>query len=72
MEKKNWFTMQIHNFKTLKLTLSQEWLDGINCLFACLCKFRKRRSYFNDFWVGMVTKNGHGFFVYETLKSAVL
>ena len=30
----------------------------------------KARSYFNDFWVGIV-RNGHGHLVYETLASAV-
>ena len=32
--------------------------------------FRKGKSCFNDFWVGMV-KNGHGYLIHETLKSAV-
>ena len=27
------------------------------------------KSWFNDFWVSMV-KNGHGYFVHETVKSA--
>ena len=54
---------------TLKLTVSQEWIDGMSWFFAYWCKFRKARSYFNDFWVG-VFKNGHGRVVCETLKSA--
>ena len=29
----------------------------------------KSKSYFNDFWVGLV-KHGHGRLVHETLKSA--
>ena len=55
---------------TLKLTVSQEWIDGMNWYFACWCKFRKVKSYFNDFWVGMV-RNGRGHLVHETVKSAV-
>ena len=50
---------------TLKLALSQEWIDGINWFFACRYKFRKARSYFKDFWVGLV-KNGPGHLVHET------
>ena len=38
--------------------------------FACCCKFRKGKSWFNDFWVGLV-KDGIGLLVHETLKSAV-
>ena len=45
---------------TLKLAVSQEWIDGMKWFFACLCKFRKAKCLFIDFWVGMV-KNGHGF-----------
>ena len=56
--------------RTLKLTVSQKWTDGINKFFACWYKFRKAKSWFNDFWMGMV-KNGHGPLVHETLKSAV-
>ena len=32
-------------------------------------KFRKAKSFFNDFWVGLA-KNERGHLVYETLKSA--
>ena len=39
-------------------------------LVAYRCKFRKAKSYINDFWVGVV-KNGYGQLVYEILKSAV-
>ena len=46
-------------YGTLKLAVSQEWIDGINRFFACWCKCRKAKSYFTDFWVGMV-KNGYG------------
>ena len=55
---------------TLKFTVSQIWADGINWFFACWYKFRKAKSWFIDFWVGMV-KNGDGLLVHETLKSAV-
>ena len=54
--------------RTLKLTVSQKWIDGMNWLFACWCKFRKAKSYFTDFWVGLV-KNGCGHLVHETPKS---
>ena len=30
-------------------------------MFSCWCKFRKAKSWFNDFWVG-VFKNGHDLF----------
>ena len=39
---------------TLKLTVSREWIDGMNWFFVYWCKFRKTKSYFNDFWVGVV------------------
>ena len=55
--------------RTLKLTVSQEWIDAMNWFLACWCKFKKAKIYFNDFWVGLV-KNGHGHLVHETLKSA--
>ena len=56
-------------YRTLKLTVSQEWIDGMNWIFVCWCKFRKAKSCIIDFWVGMV-ENGHGHLVHETLKSA--
>ena len=55
---------------TLKLIISQDWIDGMNWFFfffAFWCKFRKAKSYFNDFWVGVV-RNRRGYLVYETLK----
>ena len=56
---------------TLKLTVSQERVDGMNWLFAFWCKFKIAKSYFTDFWVGVV-ENGHGHYVvHDTLKSAV-
>ena len=39
---------------TLKLTVSEEWIDEMNWFFACWCKFKKAKSYFTDFWVGMI------------------
>ena len=54
---------------TLKLAVSQEWIDGMNWFFAWWCKFRKVKSYINDFgWAW--SKKGCGHLVYETLKSA--
>ena len=55
--------------RTLKLTVSQEWVDGRNWFFACWCKFRKAKSNLNDFWVNVI-RIGHGHLVHETLKSA--
>ena len=62
---------------------SQSWDSKIDCIsrmnkmnngmkwfFACWCKFRKAKNYFNDFWVSVV-KIGHGHLVHETLISAV-
>ena len=42
---------------TLKSAISQEWINKMSWVFACWDKFRKAKSYFNDYWVGMV-KNG--------------
>ena len=46
------------------------WPDKMNWHFACWCRFRKARSYFHDFWVGIV-RNGCGHIVYETPKPCV-
>ena len=56
--------------RTLKLTVPQELTDGMNWYFAYWCKVKKVKSYFNDFWVGMV-KNGCSDLDHEALKSAV-
>ena len=45
-----------------------EWTDVLHA-GANTGKLRKAKSYFNDFWVGMV-KNGRGHLVHEILKSA--
>ena len=55
--------------RALKLAVSQERIDEMNRFFAWWCKFKKAKSYFNDFWVGLV-KTGCSQLVYETLKSA--
>ena len=54
-------------FLIKKLTLSQEWIHGMNWFFACWFEFRKAKSYFTDFWVYSV-KNGHGSLLYQILK----
>ena len=36
--------------RTLRLAVTEEWIDGINWFFACWCKFRKGKSYFNRLW----------------------
>ena len=56
-------------WEKLKLTVSQEWIDGMNWYFACWCKFTLK-SYFNDFWMGVV-RNGCGHLVHEPRNSAV-
>ena len=55
--------------RTLKLTISQEWIDGMNSFFACWYKFRKAKCNFNNFWVDVV-KMVCGHLVHETLESA--
>ena len=56
--------------RTLKLTVSQEMNRWNKLIFAFWGKFRKTKSYFNYFCVG-VTKGGCGHLVHATLKSAV-
>ena len=53
----------------LKLTVFQNWTDVLNCFFCMLVQIQE--SWFNHFWMALL-KNGSGFLVYETLKSAVL
>ena len=55
---------------TLKLAVSQEWIDGINWFFACQFKLSNFKSFCDDFGVGVV-KNEHGYLLNETLESAV-
>ena len=56
--------------KNLKLAESHEGIDGVNSFFVCSYEFRKVKSYFNNFLVGVV-KNGLGHLSHGTLKSAV-
>ena len=57
--------------RTLKLAVCQEEINGEHWFLVCWCKFRKARSYFNNFLVVVVVKNGHGLLGLGTLKSAV-
>ena len=52
--------------RTLKLTVSQKWTDGVNWFFAFWYKFRKAESWLNDFWLGI--KNWHGLLVRVTFR----
>ena len=46
-------------YGTLKLTVSEEWADGINWFFPCWYRFTKIKSWSKMFLVGIV-KNGCG------------
>ena len=54
----NWFLAKkgcgLSGHGTLKSAVSQEWIDEMCWFFACWYKFRKAKSYFNNYWVGMV------------------
>ena len=54
----------------VKSALSQKWIDEMGWYFACWYKFRKAKSYSDNYWVGIV-KNGWSFIDHGTLKSAV-
>ena len=54
---------------TLKLTVFQKWTDKITDFLHAGRNSKKTKSWFNDFWVGVV-KNGQGMLVHETIKSA--
>ena len=41
------------DYGALKSALSQEWFNELSWLFACWCKFRKARSYFHNYCVGL-------------------
>ena len=43
--------------RTLKFTVSQEWIDELGLFFACWYKLMKVKSYFNNYCVRVV-KNG--------------
>ena len=61
-----WLGQDQSGHVTLKLSVFQEWRDRTSWYFACCYKFRKAKGYFNNFF-----KNGHGYLVHETLKSAL-
>ena len=42
-----------------EIDCTQEWTDGMNWFFVSRRKFRNAKSYFSNFWVGLV-KNWHG------------
>ena len=52
---------------TLKFAVSQEWINELGWFFACWYKFMKAKSYFNNYWVGVV-KIGRGLKDYGSLK----
>ena len=56
---------------TPKLTVSQDWIYGMNWFFAYWCKLRKAKSYFADFVVALVKMGMAIYSVHENLKSAV-
>ena len=58
------------NHGTLKSAVSQEWSDEMSWFCTCSYKFRKTKSYFNNYLVGMV-KNGWGLIDHGTFKSGV-
>ena len=60
-----------HCCMTLKLAVYWEGIKWINWFSACCYKFRKARSYFNDFWM-VVVKYGHCCWICGTVKLAVL
>ena len=55
---------------TLKSAVSQEWIDEISWLLPYWYKFRKAKSHFDNYWVGIV-KNWWGLIDHGTLKSGV-
>ena len=50
-----------------KLAAFQEGNNGIDWFLVCLCKFRKAKSYFNNYWV-VIVKNEYGLLSVETLR----
>ena len=51
---KNGCGQSVH--RTLKLTVSREWIDGINWFFACWYKFMQMKRCLKIFGVGIVRK----------------
>ena len=56
--------------RTLKYAQSQEWISELGWFFACWYKFMKAKSYFNNYWVGVV-KNEQGLKDRGTLKPGI-
>ena len=54
----------------LKFAVLEEWIGEMSWIYACWHKFMKAKSYFNNYWVGMVI-NGWGLSDHGTLKSFV-
>ena len=57
------------SLRTLKLTVSQVGIIGINWFLVCWQKFRNTKSYNNNFWM-VVIKNRLDLLGLRTLKSA--
>ena len=55
---------------TVKSAVSQESIDKLSWFFACWYKFRKAKSYFNNYWVDIV-KNARDLIEHRTLKPSV-
>ena len=58
------------DLRTLKLTVSQEPVNGMIWFLVFWCEFRKVKSFLKIFWLAVV-KNGHGLLDLWTQKSAV-
>ena len=56
--------------RTLRSSVSQEWIDEVSWFFPCWYKFRKAKSYVNSYWMGTV-KNGWGLIDHGILKSGL-
>ena len=56
---------------TQKSPVSQDWMDELGRFFACWYKFMKAKSYFNNYWVGLV-KNWQGLKIVEFLNEVHL
>ena len=59
-----------HWSKDTKIGCISKEMNGINWFLVFWQKFRKAKSYFNNFWM-VAIKNGHGLLGLGTLKSAV-
>ena len=54
----------------LKSAVTQEWIDELGWFCASWYKFMKGKSYFNNYWVGVV-KNEWGLKDHGTLKPGI-